>query len=120
GPGKHLVGRAQLDLRDHQPGVVAEELVDLPQVVFVTDIVAALVDQPADAQGQQCACVVDGDRVIELLPGVAEFARLQIEEGGVAGDAYAHRGLHRASVHGSEVVEVTLRHRYDLVRGGAP
>ena len=57
GSREGLVGRGQLDLGDHQPGVVAEELVDLPQVAFVLDVVAALVDQPADAQRQQAARV---------------------------------------------------------------
>src|SRR3546814_18449078 len=42
-----LIGGVELDLRHHQAGVVAVELVHVPQMTGALYVVAALVDQPA-------------------------------------------------------------------------
>jgi hypothetical protein len=60
---------------------------------------AALVDQAAHAQRQQRARLVHRDRVVELLAGMADGARLQVQRGVVALDAHAHRGVLGARFH---------------------
>src|SRR5690606_23161311 len=73
---------------------------------------------------QQRTAILDRDRVFEFLPGMAEFARLEVQPGPLAGDAHAHRCLHARPggglVHRRDVVEVTLGHRDHLVRGRTP
>src|SRR5690606_16648320 len=65
--GEVLVDARQLDLGHHQSRVLAQELVDLPQMPLVADQVPALVDRAAHAQRQQLARIVHRDRVVELL-----------------------------------------------------
>ena len=110
----------QFDLGDHQAGVVAQELIHFPQVAAVPDQMPPFVHQPTHAQRQQRARIVHRNAVVEFLAGVAQLARLQVEECFVALDAYPHRGLLLAAVHRAHVVDVPLRHGHDRVRGRAP
>src|SRR5690606_3714182 len=118
--GEVLVDARQLDLGHHQSRVLAQELVDLPQMPLVADQVPALVDRAAHAQRQQLARIVHRDRVVELLPAAPELARLEVEEGFVTLDAHPHRRVLLAAVHGAEVVDIALGHGQDGVGGGAP
>ncbi|KAG1241505.1 hypothetical protein G6F68_016668 [Rhizopus microsporus] len=81
---------------------------------------APLVDQPAYAQCKQRARVLHRDRVVELLPGMADGARLQVQRSVVALDTHAHRSVLGAAIECAHVVDVALRHRDHPVRGGAP
>src|SRR3546814_8768615 len=86
-----LIGGVELDLRHHQAGVVAEEIVHFPQVAGVVHVVAALVDPPANAQCPHREAVLDRDRVVELLPRVAGLARLYGPGFTGTGAAHEHR-----------------------------
>src|SRR5690606_4557327 len=115
-----LAGGFEFDLGHDQAGVVTEKLVDFPQMVAVAHQVAVLLHQATDAQREQLAGFAHGQRVFELLPGVAELPRLDVEECSIALEPHAHRSALPPFVHRRLVVEVTLGHGYHRVSRIAP
>src|SRR5690606_19366220 len=110
----------QLDLGHHQAGIVAAELVHLPQVAGVAHVVAMLLDPAADTQRQQLLRILHRDRVFEFLAAAPGLGRLDVEEGGRALDAHPYRGTLAAALDRAGIVEIALGHGLHPFGGRPP